>query len=151
MVVDDFVNREKLGNDWKYENKFRWDIIKTPEVIFLKPMEFMNRSWWAVGALANFYKIEPKDILILHDDIDLPMSKIQLKLWWSSGGHNWLKDIIAVLDTPNFRRLRVGISRPTNQNDVADYVLHAFKKEEKNLIDDKMNSIEGLIQKFLST
>ena len=152
MIVDDFVDREKLGTR-AYDNKRKWEMFESnidgQKIIFLKPMEFMNRSWWAVGALAHFYKIDPKDILIIHDDIDLPMSKIQFKLWWSSGGHNWLKDIIAILDTPNFRRLRIGISRPANQNDVADYVLQSFKKEEKNLIDDKMNDIEGLIQKFL--
>lgn len=154
MAVDDFVDHKSLGEPWKYENKFHWEIIKSiinsQDILFLKPMEFMNRSWWAVGALAHFYKIEPKDILIIHDDIDLPMSKIQLKLWWSSGGHNWLKDIIAVLDTPNFRRLRIGIDRPHNQDQVADYVLGVFKKEEKNLIDNKVDQIEKCISEFLS-
>lgn len=152
-ILNDFVDREKLGTR-EYDNKRKWEIfesnINDQKIIFLKPMEYMNRSWWAVGALTHFYKIDPKDILIIHDDIDLPMSKIQLKLWWSSGGHNWLKDIIAVLDTPNFRRLRIGVSRPANQNDVADYVLTSFKKEEKNLIDNKINDIEKLIQEFLS-
>jgi len=166
MIVDDFVDREKppfalqttplikWGNTRAYDNKRKWEIFETnidgQKILFLKPMEFMNRSWWAVGALAHFYKIDSKDILVIHDDIDLPMSKIQLKLWWSSGGHNWLKDIIAVLDTPNFRRLRVGISRPANQNDVADYVLHPFKKEEKESIESKMDEIEKQIKKFIA-
>ena len=153
MIVDDFVDRENLGKR-AYDNKRKWELFESniddQKILFLKPMEFMNRSWWAVGALAHFYKIESKDILIIHDDIDLPMSKIQYKLWWSSGGHNWLKDIIAVLDTPNFRRLRVGISRPANQNDVADYVLHPFKKEEKNSIDDKSNEIQKYIKGFIA-
>jgi PTH1 family peptidyl-tRNA hydrolase len=152
MIVDDFVDREKLGVR-AYDNKRKWEMFESniddQKIFFLKPMEFMNRSWWAVGSLGNFYKIDPKDILVIHDDIDLPMSKIQYKLWWSSGGHNWLKDIIAVLDTPNFRRIRIGIGRPSNQNDVADYVLQSFKKEEKNLIDDKINDIEKCIQQFL--
>ncbi|MFA7298313.1 MAG: aminoacyl-tRNA hydrolase [Candidatus Absconditabacterales bacterium] len=152
-ILNDFVDREKLGTR-EYDNKRKGEIfesnINDQKIIFLKPMEYMNRSGGAVGALTHFYKIDPKDILIIHDDIDLPMSKIQLKLGGSSGGHNGLKDIIAVLDTPNFRRLRIGVSRPANQNDVADYVLTSFKKEEKNLIDNKINDIEKLIQEFLS-
>ncbi len=154
MLVNNFVDREKIGS-WEYQNKRKGEIIEcniaNQKVFFLKPMEFMNRSWWAVGSLAHFYKIEPKDILILHDDIDLPVGKIQLKLWWSSAGHNWLKDIIATLGTKDFWRLRIGVDRPTDQAQVADYVLHPFKKEEKNLIDDKMNDIETSITTFLSS
>jgi PTH1 family peptidyl-tRNA hydrolase len=89
--------------------------------------------------------------LVIHDDIDLPVGKIQLKLWWSSAGHNWLKDIIAVLWTKDFRRLRIWVDRPINQEYVAEYVLTPFKKEEKNLIDDKMNDIETYINTFLSS
>lgn len=151
MIVDDFVK----GGKWKVESgkwKGEWQekIIDNQKVIFLKPMEFMNRSWWAVGALANFYKIEPKDILVIHDDIDLPVGKIQLKLWWSSAGHNGLKSIIEKIWTKDFWRLRIGVDRPINQDQVADYVLHPFTKEETNLIDTKMNHIDTYIHQFLS-
>lgn len=161
MMVGAFVDREKLGKR-EYQNKRKWEMFESnidgQKIIFLKPMEFMNRSWWAVGMIANFYKIEPKDILVIHDDIDLIVGKIQLKLWWSSAGHNWLKSIIEKLWTKDpvatngagFRRLRIGVDRPANQEDVADYVLHPFKKEEKNLIDDKMDEIEKHIKEFLS-
>ncbi len=152
MIIDDFVDREKLGTR-TYDNKRKWEMfesnIDTQKLFFLKPLEFMNLSWWAVGALATFYKIEPKDILIIHDDIDLVVGKIQLKLWWSSAGHNWLKSIIEKLWTKDFWRLRIGVDRPTNQNHVADYVLTSFKMEEKNLIDDKINDIEQYIHDFL--
>lgn len=164
MTIDYFLEHGK----WKqgqgkseYENKRKGEIAEVSiddqptgqvgkKIVFLKPMEFMNRSWGAVGAIANFYKIEAKDILVLHDDIDLPVGKIQLKLWWSSSGHNWLKNIIEKLWTKDFRRLRIGVDRPTNQADVADYVLRSFKKEEKNLIDDKANEIEKYIKEFLN-
>jgi len=152
-IVDDFVDREKLGKR-EYQNKWKWEMIESnredQKIVFLKPMEFMNRSWGAVNMVANFYKIDPKDILVIHDDIDLPVGKIQLKLWWSSAGHNGLKDIIEKIWNKDFRRLRIGVDRPANQDQVADYVLHPFKKEEKNLIDDKMNDIEKFIQDFLS-
>ena len=145
FLIDQFVPWS-----FKYDEKYKAELYKDQKVIFLKPMEFMNRSWWAVSAVANFYKIEPKDILIIHDDIDLPVGKIQLKLWWSSAGHNGLKDIIAKIWTSDFYRLRIGVDRPVNQNDVADYVLSTFKKEEKALIDDKMSEIGEYIQEFLS-
>lgn len=134
---------------FKHDEKYKADIYKDQDIIFLKPMEFMNRSGWAVSAVAKFYKIEPKDILVIHDDIDLPVGKIQLKLWGSSAGHNGLKDIIEKLWTKEFYRLRIGVDRPSNQDQVADYVLSNFKKEEKKLIEDKMSDIEELIQKFL--
>ena len=132
-------------------------LIADQEVVFLKPQEFMNRSGWAVSALATFYKIDPKDILVIHDDIDLPVGKIQLKLGGSSAGHNGLKDIILKIWTKDFWRLRIGVDRPVNQNDashgrsteVADYVLGNFKKEEKSLIDDKMGEIEKYILEFI--
>ena len=153
MMIDDFVDKEKSGKR-EYKNPWKWEIvesnIKGQKVVFLKPMEFMNRSWWALSTVANFYKIDPKDILVIHDDIDLIVGKIQLKLWGSSAGHNWLKSIIEKLGTKDFRRLRIGVDRPANQDDVADYVLHPFKKEEKNLIDDKVNDIMNSIEEFLS-
>lgn len=151
MIVDDFLkNGKRKTENGKWKGEWQETLVDDQKVIFLKPMEFMNRSWWAVGIIANFYKIEPKNILVIHDDIDLPIGKIQLKLWWSSAGHNWLKDIIATLGTKDFWRIRIWIDRPANQDNVADYVLYPFKKEEKNLIDDKMNHIEEYIHNFLS-
>lgn len=152
MTVDNFLQdgKWKLESE-KWKGEYQETMIGNQKVIFLKPMEFMNRSWWEVASLMHFYKIDPKDVLILHDDIDLPVGKIQLKLWWSSAGHNWLKDIIAALGTKDFWRLRIWVDRPTEQHQVVDYVLAPFKKEEKNLIDDKMNDIETYIAAFLSS
>ena len=151
MIVDDFVKGGKWnGESGKWKGEWQESIIGDQKVIFLKPMEFMNLSGWAISLIANFYKIDPQNILIIHDDIDLPVGKIQLKLWWSSAGHNWLKSTIEKLWTKDFWRLRIGVDRPVNQLDVVDYVLNWFTKEEKNLIDDKMNDIETYITTFLS-
>lgn len=144
-----FVVNEMVPWIFKYDEKYKSELCKDQDAIFLKPMEFMNRSGWAVSKVANFYKIEPKDILVIHDDIDLPVGKIQLKLGWSSAGHNGLKDIIEKLWTKDFWRLRIGVDRPMNQDDVADYVLSTFKKEEKMIIEEKMREIEKLIKEFL--
>ena len=150
MIIDDFLENGKWKmKSGKWKGEWQEIVIEGQKVFFLKPMEFMNRSWWAVGAVVNFYKIEPKDILVIHDDIDLPVGKIQLKLWGSSAGHNGLKDIIEKIWTKDLWRMRIGIDRPNNQNDVAEYVLNNFKKEEKEFIDDKMSEIGRYIHDFL--
>jgi len=163
MIVEDFLEQERQGlGTRKRGTGTRWngesqEIVIDDQltgqvgkkIIFLKPMEYMNRSWWAVSQIANFYKIEPKDILVIHDDIDLPVGKIQLKLWWSSAGHNWLKSIIEKLWTKEYWRLRIGVDRPSNQAEVSDYVLSTFSKEEKECITSKMSEIEEHIHKFL--
>jgi PTH1 family peptidyl-tRNA hydrolase len=97
----------------------------------LKPQTFMNISGRAVGAVAQFYKIEPAQILVVHDELDLPPGSAKLKLGGGHGGHNGLKDIIAHLGTKDFWRLRVGIGHPGERNEVSNYVLNAPRKEEQ--------------------
>jgi PTH1 family peptidyl-tRNA hydrolase len=89
----------------------------------LQPTTYMNRSGESVLALAQFYKIQPKEILVIHDELDLPVGSVRLKLDGGHGGHNGLRDIIARLGTNQFYRLRLGIGHPGNKEDVHDYVL----------------------------
>ena len=119
------------------------------KIACLKPMEYMNKSWWPVSKLANFYKIEPKDILIIHDEIDLPVWTVKLKFWWGLAGHNWLKDIALKLWTQDFWRIRIGVDRPASSNMVADYVLSTFKPDEKVLLQNLETQIFQLINDFL--
>jgi len=152
IVLDNFVEGNKLG-EFKYDNKYKGEIFQTAindnKVVFLKPQTFMNLSWEAIGPIAHFYKIKPEDILIIHDEIDLPTGKIQLKLGGSSAGHNGLKSTIEKLWTKDFWRLRVGVDRPANQDDVADYVLSTFTPEQKKLLAEQEANIEKLINEFL--
>jgi PTH1 family peptidyl-tRNA hydrolase len=108
------------------------------EVHLLKPQTFMNVSGRSVGALAQFYKIEPAQILVVHDELDLPPGISKLKLGGGHGGHNGLKDIIAHLGTKEFWRLRLGIGHPGDRNEVVNFVLNAPRKEEQVLIDEAM-------------
>lgn len=101
----------------------------------LIPTTFMNHSGRAVGALMKFYKIPPHAVLIVHDEIDLPTGSIKLKFDGGDGGHNGLKDIIAHFHTKQFHRLRIGVGRPTNSDEVIDYVLHDPSKTERHEID----------------
>lgn len=104
----------------------------------LKPITFMNASGKAVAALANYYKILPAEILIVHDELDLPPGQAKLKFGGGHGGHNGLRDIHAVLGTPDCWRLRIGIGHPGNKAEVVNFVLKAAGKEEQQAIDDSL-------------
>ncbi|OGT05673.1 MAG: aminoacyl-tRNA hydrolase, partial [Gallionellales bacterium RBG_16_57_15] len=96
---------------------------------------FMNVSGRSVGALAQFYRIEPAEILVVHDDLDLQPGAARLKLGGGHGGHNGLKDIIAHLGTRDFWRLRLGIGHPGERAEVVNFVLNDPRKEERVLIE----------------
>jgi PTH1 family peptidyl-tRNA hydrolase len=118
------------------------------EVWLLEPQTYMNRSGQAVGALTRFYKITPEEVLVIHDELDLPPGAAKLKKGGSSGGHNGLKDITAVLGTQDYWRLRIGIGHPRTmglQQPVADFVLHRPRKEEQSLIDEAISKSEQII------
>ncbi|MBS4096421.1 MAG: aminoacyl-tRNA hydrolase [Sulfuricella sp.] len=100
------------------------------ELWLLEPQTFMNRSGQAVGALANFYKIAPPEILVVHDELDLPPGTARLKQGGGHGGHNGLKDIVAHLGSADFWRLRLGIGHPGERNEVVNYVLNPPRREE---------------------
>ncbi|HEY5994474.1 MAG TPA: aminoacyl-tRNA hydrolase [Gallionellaceae bacterium] len=130
------------GASFRPDGKFHGLVTRTAlhghEVHLLMPQTFMNVSGRAVGALAQFYKIEPAQILVVHDELDLPPGSAKLKLGGGHGGHNGLKDIIAHLGTRDFWRLRIGIGHPGERSEVSNYVLNAARKEEQVLIDEAM-------------
>ena len=104
-------------------------------VIVLLPQTFMNRSGQAVGALARFYRIEPHQMLVVHDELDIAPGQLRVKFGGGLGGHNGLKDIVAHLGTQDFWRLRVGIGHPGDRNEVVNYVLKPPRREEQTEID----------------
>lgn len=103
-----------------------------------KPATFMNRSGQAVAALAKFLRIPPTEILVVHDELDLPPGAARLKKGGGHGGHNGLRDLIAHLGTQDFLRLRIGIGHPGDRSQVVDYVLRRPGREERELIDAAM-------------
>lgn len=116
----------------------------------LKPTTFMNASGKAVAALANYYKINPEEILVIHDELDLPAGQVKLKFGGGHGGHNGLRDIHAALGTPNYWRLRVGIDHPGQKNEVVNYVLKAPTKDEQNAIDDGIYESTNALDLFVN-
>lgn len=119
------------------------------EAWLLKPATFMNASGRAVAALANFYKIPPEAILVIHDELDLPAGSIKLKNGGGHGGHNGLKDIIACLGTKEFWRLRIGIDHPGERSAVVGYVLNAPMKEEQRAIDEAIDKSSTILPTLL--
>ncbi|WP_337264824.1 MULTISPECIES: aminoacyl-tRNA hydrolase [unclassified Serratia (in: enterobacteria)] len=110
------------------------------DVRLLVPTTFMNLSGKAVAAIATFYRIQPEEILVAHDELDLPPGVAKLKLGGSNGGHNGLKDIQSKLgNTPNFYRLRIGIGHPGDKNRVVGFVLGKPPAAEQTLIDDAID------------
>jgi PTH1 family peptidyl-tRNA hydrolase len=104
----------------------------------LKPATFMNLSGQSVVALARFYKILPDEILVVHDELDLPPGCARFKQGGGHGGHNGLKDIISKLGSPAFWRLRLGVGHPGDRNEVVNYVLKKPRSEEQSAIDQAM-------------
>jgi len=107
--------------------------IGAQRVILAKPLTFMNESGQAVTPLSRWFKIPPERILVIHDDLDLPLGKVRLRPSGSSGGHKGLSSIIAELGTRDFSRLRIGIGRP-EQGDPIDYVLGNFGRDQEQMI-----------------
>lgn len=124
------------------------------EVWLLKPMTYMNRSGQAIAALAQFYKIAPAHILVLHDELDIAVGALKLKVGGSTGGHNGLKDTQAKLGTADFWRLRIGIDHPRNsgtpQQPVVDYVLKPCKQAERSVIDEALHKAQKGIPDWLN-
>ena len=144
---------DELAWSWKAslkdEKKFNGAVARVShegnDIWLLKPNTFMNRSGQAVAALAQFYKIKPEEILVVHDELDVVCGRIRFKLGGGNGGHNGLKDIQARLGTPNFYRLRLGIDHPGDRNLVVGYVLNKPSAEDRQAIEESViKSIKGL-------
>ncbi|MFO7244694.1 MAG: aminoacyl-tRNA hydrolase [Actinomycetes bacterium] len=104
-------------------------------IVVGKPMSYMNRSGGPTSTLAKYYGVAPTDIVVIHDDLDLPFGTIRLKRGGGSGGHNGLKDLAKALGGPDFIRVRVGIGRPPDRQDPADFVLRPFSAAERKELD----------------
>jgi PTH1 family peptidyl-tRNA hydrolase len=120
------------------QSKFLGLAARAGDVWLLQPTTYMNRSGQSVAALARFYKIEPAEILVVHDELDLLPGGIRIKQGGGAGGHNGIKDIQSQLGTPDFWRLRLGVGHPRNLSlaqEVADFVLHRPRADEREAID----------------
>ena len=140
----------RLAQSWgaslAMESRFHGIVGKSAgNVWMLLPQTFMNRSGQAVGALTRFHRIEPAEILVVHDELDIPPGQLRLKFGGGMGGHNGLKDITSHLGTQDYWRLRVGIGHPGDRNEVVNYVLKPPRREEQAEIDAAIERALGLM------
>jgi PTH1 family peptidyl-tRNA hydrolase len=136
--IDELCRRYNvsLAPDKKFFGSTANIVVGGVKLHLLVPSTFMNRSGQAVGAMANFYKIPTENILVAHDELDIPCGTAKLKKGGGHGGHNGLRDIIKALGNQNgFMRLRIGIDHPGNAREVTNYVLGRPKPAERTQID----------------
>lgn len=144
---------DSLGGRWTEERKFNGAVARMTvdgvDLRLLKPATFMNRSGQSVGPIAQFFKIAPEEILVIHDELDLPPGRMRLKCGGGHGGHNGLKDIQAALGSADFWRLRIGVGHPGHRDAVIGYVLTRAPKQERKLVDDCLIEIRHLAPKLV--
>jgi peptidyl-tRNA hydrolase, PTH1 family len=136
MAVDELARR--LGATWQAKPKLELAEARvgTGKLYLMKPQTWMNLSGEAVAPFARFHKLEPSEILVIYDDLDLPFGRIRVRVNGSSGGQNGLKDIAAKLGTDGFARLKLGIGRPPPNWTVVNWVLSNFQPDEAGLLED---------------
>ncbi len=148
--VDELLRRH--GGSWRRESRHQSELARSRiadvELWLQKPLTFMNGSGAAVASVARFHRIEPAEILVVHDEIDLPPGAARLKQGGGHGGHNGLRDVIAHLGA-DFWRLRLGVGHPGSKDEVIDYVLQRPRAEERSLIDAALTSALDVVPELL--
>ena len=158
MVIDHLAKRHNLKLS---SHKSRNDIAAYKlgvgadmhSIILAKSKSYMNESGGPIKALASFYSVEPANIIVLHDELDIGYAAIRTKVAGGDNGHNGLKSLTSSFGTAEYFRVRLGIGRPMGQQDPADFVLKQFSKEEKKTLDEFIDRgadcVEYLIEKGL--
>ncbi|MBO7244262.1 MAG: aminoacyl-tRNA hydrolase [Alphaproteobacteria bacterium] len=145
MAVDEIVHRYNFsGFKSKFKGEITEGVIEGEKVMVLKPSTYMNLSGESVLSVASFYKIKPEDIIVFHDDMDLPVGKIRVKQGGGSGGHNGLKSIDQHLGN-NYHRVRMGVGKPQMKEQVVSWVLSKFEQNDKKTLDDLIIKIADKI------
>ena len=146
LVVDELskelnikVDKEKLSG-MMGQGKFGKD-----KIILIKPLTYMNLSGDCVSKVINYYKADVNDLIVIYDDIDIDVGKIRVKPSGSPGTHNGMKDITNKLSTKEFIRVRVGSGKPIHNEELKDYVLSPFSKDEKKMIEKSINDAKDAV------
>ena len=136
LVIDEITRNLSTSNIQK--SNFHSTLEKSAYDLYSKPTTYMNNSGMAVQAIKEYYKLEMEDIIVIHDDIDLPFGTVKFKIGGGHGGHNGLRSIDAHIGK-EYIRVRIGVGKPQDKADVANYVLNNFSKEELNKLPDIIN------------
>ena len=150
MVVDELAKR--LGVTFSKEGRSAYCAeYRAPEkILIIKPTTYMNLSGIAVGAYANFYHIDPEDIAVIQDDMDLPVGHLRIRRKGSAGGHNGIKSITEHLGTEEYPRFKIGIGHPDRNNKaVINHVLHQFQGEDKAAIEAAVKAMAEALELWI--
>lgn len=149
LVIDRMLKKLNIELDEEMCNAF-YTIYrhKREKIIIVKPQTSMNLSGEAVSGLMRYFKLKPSDLVVVHDDLDLPVGKIRLRLSGSSGGQKGMGNIIDLLKTSDIKRIRIGVSNNKNI-DTADYVLSKVSKEELPLFEESINKATDALLYYL--
>ena len=155
MVVDQLVTATSVRLTSHRANAMAGEgRLGGARVVLAKPNSFMNTSGGPVVNLLKFYKVPPTQLIVVHDELDLPFDTVRLKQGGGHGGHNGLRDIIQATGTPDFIRIRVGIGRPPGRQPAADFVLRDFTSTERqvlpNIIGDAADAVEAVVRDGLT-
>lgn len=149
MVIEKFaIDRNLTFNKEKFGGIYTEFMYNNEKIILLKPMKYINLSGEVVSSYVSYFKIKISDILIINDDLDMPLGKIKLKVNSSSGGHNGLKNIEQHLGTKEYKRLKLGISN-NKDIDTKDYVLSKFSKSDNELLNSVISKSCDVINDYL--
>lgn len=153
MVVDELARRHNGSFRAKFSGRLADMRISEARVALLEPETYMNDSGRSIAAAARFFKIPPEDVLVVHDDVDLDVGRLQARAGGGLAGHNGLRSIAQVLGTPEFLRLRVGVGRPSrgDPRPVADYVLSPFTADDdvETIVSRAADAVESVLAEGL--
>ena len=136
-VIDVLADRYRIDiSEKKHKALCGRGVIEGQKVLLLKPQTFMNLSGESIRAAADYYKIEPEEMIVIYDDISLDPGQLRIRLKGSAGGHNGIKNIIANLGTQDFPRIKGGVGAKPPRMDLADYVLSRFGAGEQKLMEE---------------
>jgi len=150
MVLDKFASSNQILINKKQGSALLGSgFIEGQKVLFVKPQTYMNKSGEAVLEILNYFRDGFEDLIVLHDDLDLNFGRLKFKNGGGSGGHNGLKSISHLLNSPDYARLKIGIGRPPEYLAAEDYVLGSFSEEEKKLLPEIITSAEKGLNTWL--
>jgi PTH1 family peptidyl-tRNA hydrolase len=152
MVVDELLRRGRAPTPRaKFGAEINEANVAGEKALFCKPMEFMNVSGQAVARTAQFWKVEPLETVVVHDELDVPFGRFKLAAGGGHGGHNGLRSIIADWGSADFKRVRFGIGRPTHGRDAAAYVLENFTRDEQSQLPDLINEAADAVETIIGS
>lgn len=152
LVAD--ILADRIGSGFKVHKKSGAEVttgrLGGRSVVLAKPRTYMNESGRHVGPLAKFYSVDPADVVVIHDELDIDFGRIRLKFGGGEGGHNGLKSVASALGTKDFQRVRIGVGRPPGRQDPAAYVLENFNSRERpelgTILEQAADATELLLQ-----